>query len=783
MAISYGQGLIRGVVLDKTTKEPLAFANLKFKNLNQQITSDIDGKFSFIDDANSRIISCSYVGYQTMEYKIDKNKQNILTIELEATQNTLEEVVINLTRNPADEIIRKVIANKKSNNPESLKSFKYSSYNKIVYDYRSLKEDKNDSINLRKKLKESHFFMMESVTERKFIKPDLGEEVVLATKVSGFKNPSFATIATDFQPFSFYNDNIQFFNVNYLNPIAKGSLTKYKFRIEETLITSSDTTYVISFKPKKNKNFDGLQGVLYINTKNYAVQYVIASPAEKGRIDIKIQQKYALIEDEFWFPEQLNFVIQFNDFPNKANPMIIDGKTYISDVKLNALQDDTKLSFQTVRIDENAASKDSTFWKKHRIEVLNKIDGNTYRVMDSIGNKKNFDSYLTIIEKLLQRKYPLKYLDVDLAKTLLYNKYEGLRLGLGISTNEKISKKIILGSFIGYGVNDEEFKYGSDITYIASKKYDLKIGAHYQNNLIETGRSNGNQYTANFFNLRDFIGYRYDKINQLGLSTHFRSLNYLLWDLKFETTKATPKYNYIFDDGNQSISSYTNSNLTINLKFAYKEHTINSFNQNISTGSEYPILYVSFSKGFKDFYKANFNYNKIEFAIEHSLFVKNIGVTKYRAEAGYIDKSLPYGLLFTGEGSYDKNMIFIVNNTFQTTLPYEFLSDKYVNLFLTHNFGGLLFKKNKFQPNIILHQNIGCGTLTNQIFHKLIDFKTKDKIFVESGLQLDNLIKLNYYNLVDIGFGAAVFYRYGYYGYSSFHDNASFKCTLSISIK
>lgn len=781
--MSYGQGLIRGVVLDKTTKEPLAFANLKFKNHNQQTTSDIDGKFSFIDDTNYQIIICSYVGYHTTEYKIDKKKGSNFTIELQAIQNNLEEVIINGTANPADEIIRKVIANKKSNNPENLKSFKYSSYNKIVYDYRSLKEDKNDSIDLRKKLKKSHFFVMESVTERKFVKPDLSEEIVLGTKVSGFKNPSFATIATDFQPFSFYSDNIKFFNINYLNPIAKGSLTKYKFRIEETLISISDTTYVISFKPKKNKNFDGLQGVLYINTKKHAVQYVIASPAEKGRIDIKIQQKYALIEDEFWFPEQLNFVIQFNDFPSKANPMIIDGKTYISGVKLNTLRDDTRFSFQTVRIDENAASKDSTFWKKHRIEELNKIDENTYRVMDSIGDKKNFDFYLTIIEKLLQRKYPLKYLDVDLSKTLLYNKYEGLRLGMGVSTNESVFKKIILGSFIGYGINDAEFKYGSDLTYVVSKKNELKIGFHYQNTLMETGRYNANQYNTTFFTLRDFIGYRYDKINQLGLSAHFRSLNYLLWDVKLETTKTTPKYNYIFDDGNQSISSYKNSSLTVNLKFAYKEHFINSFNQNISTGSEYPILYVSFSKGFKNFYKANFNYNKMTLAVENSFFVKNFGVTKYRAEGGYIDKPLPYGLLFTGEGSYDKKMLFVVNNTFQTMMPYEFLSDKYVNLFLTHNFGGLLFKKNKFQPTIILHQNLGCGTLTDQTFHKRIDFKTKDKIFVESGLQLDNLIKLNYYNLANIGFGTAIFYRYGYYGYESFHDNVSFKCTLRISIK
>ncbi|MBC8643379.1 hypothetical protein H9W95_02595 [Flavobacterium lindanitolerans] len=77
--------------------------------------------------------------------------------------------------------------------------------------------------------------MMESVTNRKFIKPDISEEVVIGTKVSGFENPTFASLATDFQPFSFYKDNIRLFNINYLNPISKGSLKKYKFRIEDTI--------------------------------------------------------------------------------------------------------------------------------------------------------------------------------------------------------------------------------------------------------------------------------------------------------------------------------------------------------------------------------------------------------------------------------------------------------------------------------------------------------------------------------------------------------------------
>jgi hypothetical protein len=52
-----------------------------------------------------------------------------------------------------------------------------------VYDFKS--KNKNDSIKIKGMLKNGHIFMMESVTERKYLRPSLSEEKVLATKVFG----------------------------------------------------------------------------------------------------------------------------------------------------------------------------------------------------------------------------------------------------------------------------------------------------------------------------------------------------------------------------------------------------------------------------------------------------------------------------------------------------------------------------------------------------------------------------------------------------------------------
>lgn len=773
---------ITGKVLDSTTKEPLAFANIIFNN-NQKlyVSTDIDGKFSFSSNEKLNNLVCTYVGYETQNLPLG-NEKNI-TVYLKASADNLAEVVVKAGENPANAIIRKVIANKEKNNPENIPTFTYTSYNKVVYDMKTDGTTKNDSINKKMKgnlLKDSPLFMMESVSERKFIAPDNSEEVVIGTKVSGFQNPSFASLATDLQPFSFYQNNIKLFDIQYLNPISNGSLKKYQFTLEDTLFQKNDTIYIISFEPQKNKNIEGLKGSLYINSNKYAVQNVIATPFEKGKIDIKIQQQYTFVDNEYWFPEQLNYALVFTELG-----MVVDGRSYISEVQLNIPLRKKEFALEAVRIDKMATKQDSLFWENYRIEKLSENEKVTYRVVDSIGKEHKFDKILTTMEKLTQFKIGIGVFDLDLAKTIVYNKYEGYRLGLGVYTNEKLFENLTLGGFFGYGTRDYDWKYGGEAIYTLSKKHEFKIGGKYQNNLVEAGNYGLNYSVQNMLNFRNFQAYLMDNVKQGSFAVEARSFRYLKWKATFTQSEITPKYVYEFNQNGQTFTNYNDTNLRIDLRFAFKERIVSSFNQLISAGTTYPILSVSYSRGLKEVMDSDFDYNKIEARIEQSFFTKNFGATKYRIEAGMIDNPLPYGLLFTGEGSYDKDYPYLIPNYFQTMQPYEFLSDRYANLFLTHNFGGLLFKSGKFQPSVILHNNFGWGDLSNnnQTSNQLIGYKTKNKVFMETGLQLDNLLKTNYMDIGYLGLGGGVFYRYGEYAHAETKDNLVFKLSVSFAIK
>ena len=786
---SFSQNPIKGKVIDSKTKLPLAFVNIIFNsNLYLNVTTDIDGKFYFNKNEKVNSLTCSYLGYEKLNINIDSIKKinKEIIIELTPSSFNLQEVIIKPGENPANRIIKKVIENKDINNPENISSFKYTSYNKTIYDIMPNDSIGKDSLKIKldKFFKGGHLLIMESVSERKFIAPDINEEIITGTKVSGFKHPTFASLATDIQPFSFYKDIITMLEVKYLNPISNGSLNKYQFNITDTLYQNTDTVFVISFKPLPGKNFDGLSGLLYINTNKFAIQNVIAESFDKGFINIKIQQQYTFLENKYWFPNQLNFEMQIKNYPSKKIGMSANGKSYIENVELLPNIDKKDFSIESLKMDDFANDRDSTFWNNNRTKNLNNKEKATYQVMDSVGEKAGFDLMLRLMEKLSQNRIPISIFDLDISNTLVYNKFEGNRYGLGAYTNEKVLKHFIIGGFFGYGSKDYQWKYGGEFILTLNKNKEFTISGKHQNTLIEAGHSDLNFFIINSYDYRTFMASRMDKLEQNSFSIGFRFLRYAKLDFTFKNTLVSPQYIYEYQPNNlQKITNYINSDLTINLKYAFREKLINSLNQLISMGTNYPILYLSYSKGIKYLFNSEFDYNKVEARIEKSFFTKNIGETKFRIDGGFIDKPLPYGLLFTSEGSLDKNTPILIKNSFQTVSPYEFLSDRYVNLYFSHNFGSLLFQIKKFKPHFTLYQNIGWGMLSNSEYHKSLEFKTKEKGFYESGLQIDNIIKINILNISYMGLGVGAYYRYGPYSYINYKDNLAVKFSITYGSK
>lgn len=407
--------VIKGKVQDAETREVLAFVNILANDGRSGTSTDIDGKFTLHSPSAIRSLKLSYVGYEPLVQQIEPGMSEVL-IRLKKTQFELAEVVVRPGINPAHRIIRSVLENRFINDHEKMNSFSYSTYEKLTFGPETDSIPWSDSMlsdtsafKMKEFFDRQHLFLMESVTERKFMYPDKNYNKVIASRVSGFGDPLFVFMMSQLQSTSFYKEIIQIGDKNYINPISNGTFSKYYFEIQDTLIEAHpyDTTFIISFRPLMNTNFDGLKGVISISTNEFAIRNVIAQPARDfGGMAIKIQQLYDYVQGEHWFPIQLNTDIIFPKAIGRGSiefstgsgskdsthqDLVGRGKSYISDIRLNPPLRRNEFGFVDVDVMPDAYRKPEVVWNSYRSDSLSRRDLNTYRIIDSIGKANNFD--------------------------------------------------------------------------------------------------------------------------------------------------------------------------------------------------------------------------------------------------------------------------------------------------------------------------------------------------------------------------------------------------------
>jgi hypothetical protein len=800
---------VSGRVIDSESRVTLPFVNIVVNDGIKGGTTDIDGKFLLRSGEEIKVLSLSYVGYESQKYVLAGKGQN-LVIKMKKVEYELPEFVVFPSENPAHRIIRNAVTYRDYNDPEKLPAFSYNSYDKMIFtleldsipQFDSLTADTTNQ-EIREFLDKHHLFIMESVSERKFLYPDKNHEEVIATKVSGFKDPIFVFLISQMQSTTFYKEQIRVAEKTYINPISKGSTDKYFFMLQDTLYSGeSDSIFIISFRPKKNTNFEGLEGVISINSHNWAIQNVIAEPAgKKGMISLRIEQMYEFIQGKQWFPVQLNTVAILNDVVISDSSMSIVsgseedtsglkkihlpfgfGKSYIKNIDLNP--DLKKREFGSVVVDVNpdAAYRDTEYWTDYRIDSLTQKEINTYDFVDSISKEANLDKMAKTFESLMTGKIPWRYIDLDINRFLKYNSYEGFALGAGIHTNDRVSKVFRVGGFFRYGFKDKAFKYGGDLNLTIYYPWELAVNLEYQQDVSETSGISYFDDQPGFFKpeyFRDFLVQRMDKNEFYKASLGFRGMKFFKFDFGLikSTKEVTDDYRYAVsnEDVNVLFDRFDFTEARFGFRYAYGEKFVQNLRKKISLGTDYPVVWFQYSHGFRGFLDSDFDFNRYDMKVEKSFYTKYFGETSFKLTAGYVDADIPYTNLYNGNGAYRVFTIF-AENSFATMRMNEFLSNKYAALYFTHNFESLLYKGKKFKPELAIATNLAFGTLDYKDSHQYVDYETLDKGYFESGVQFNRLLNLQFYTL-----GLAFYYRYGPYALPNGWDNLAAKFTLKFA--
>ena len=782
---------IRGKVVDKGSGEPLVFVSVSEAGTLNATYSDIDGMFEITLLDPQHVLHFNLIGYEARTLAADQLNEG--PIKLKPNENLLTEITILPGVNPAERIIRKAIENKRKNNPESDLAFTYDSYNILAFGadidsslfqdtarFNRLSKDEKEAQTF---LNQQYLFLMESITQRKFLPPNHSEETIIANRVSGLKTTDLFLLGTQLQSFSFYGESVELMGVKYMSPLADNAINKYRFEWVDTTRSGTDTIFTITFQPKSKKNFPAMRGTLYINNNAYAIQQVVAEPSVEGQVSFKIQQQYGYLENRKWFPLQLNSKILFDSTVSAGPglPLIGSGRSYIKNITLGAPLKSSEFTPVTLQISPQAAEQSDTLWNRYRERQPDAKELRTYHVIDSLGEAFHLDRRVRAFEALTTGQLNLGYVNFDLRQLMAFNDYEGFRLGGGLRTSHRVSEHFSIGGYGAYGFRDKAWKYGGDALVHLYRLRNIWLKYEYRNDVQELGGNNLLPDATGFLtpHLYPLFVSRMDRREKQEVSLNARAIGNLTTTLFVNRQWVSTFGDYRFittplEEVTLYQSSFQVAETGLKLRFAPGEKLVRTATKEMRLGGRFPVFHVSVTRGWNEPAWGDFNYTRFDARIDKTFSIQNVGKLSVIAQGGYCGDDIPLSLLYNAQGTYDRFTLGIPN-TFQTMRTNEFMHSQYALVHIRHSFLDLLYQRGNFKPHLVLAHSMLWGDFRNPQSHTF-SFRTAQKGFMESGIQIDNLISSGL-----SGFGVGVYYRYGHYAMPLSKENWAFKITSSLS--
>lgn len=780
---------LENYILDEKTKQPIPFATIQIIGESRiGAVTDLRGWFKLPKIEDDAVLIISHVSYKKKQLSIASVRNN-QEIFLTLLTFQLGEVQVIAGENPAMIIIQKAIANKPINDPEQLDSYHFESYNKTVMTLDGLKEQPELDDTTANFLLGGHLFMAESYSEVAYKKSGKRNETVKASKMSGIENPLIAMASNSFQPFSFYSDHIKILEVPYVNPLSNDGLRKYDYFLEDSILNEIGTSYIITFQPKEGKVYQLGKGLMHISTNQFALENFLIKPADPDtNLLFELQQKNSW-DGRYWFPEQMNSIYFSPEFDYLGKGIKVINQTFISKLALNSL--DKSVKFGPIGL-EFDIQNDQYDWQNLRLDSLTSREYLTYVRFDQMDetDKKRLNMVSKLLTNLSSGRIPLGVVDLIPNRLLRINRFEGVGLGLGLSSNDRLSDFLRLEGYFRYGFRDKGWKYGGGVEFRLEEKYDSKLLFYYSQDLSETGRSllkKSNSFSSAGNIFRDAIADRMDEVERFSIEFSQIPLKGVRLGLFGSMENRANVLNYgIGIPSDKFPTEFRTTEAGIDLKIVGGESISRVGNNLVSWTMSYPLINLRASKAIPNLMGANVDFWNTEFKFQYQWNTGNSLNQFHLAAHGIWGNNLPISYLNSGYGIHigqrnelDFGLSF--PGYLQTMFIYEFLSDRSVHASYTHLTGPLFHKKvgrSSFAPQLKFHQSFAIGTLTNPEFYDFVAFKTMEKGYLESGLEINNLFKQNS-GLQYQGWGLGAFYRYGPYANPTFNENLTI--TLSIT--
>lgn len=718
---------VTGRITDAKTGETIPFASIAFVDSRIGTNSDMDGNYALETYYATDSIKVSSVGYVARSFPVKKDKAQVIDVVLEPNSFELAEVVIKPTEeNPAFGILRRVIRNKPVNNREKLTAYEYDAYNKIEFDLNNITEEFTekkifkpfafifeniDSTDAKPSLP---IFMTETLSEVYYRQsPKKQREYIRGTKVSGIENESVSRFMGDmYQNVNIYDNFLVIFGKNFISPIADGGKGYYDYYLTDSAFVGKYWCYKLTFTPKRVQEL-AFTGEMWISDTTYAVHRIEAGIASGANLNFVqgfwVKQQYDQVEDEVWMLTKDELVVDLNVIRDtgEKNKNAVQGfygrrNASYKDFVINRPREDTFYEgVDDVVVEIDPLSLGADYWDRERHVPLSAKENAIYHMVDTMKTIPRFRTYVDVVSTLATGYWEKGKIELGpYFTTLSFNPVEGARFRVGGRTSNNFSTWVEFEGYTAYGLLDERFKFGLATRGFISKEPRLLYRAGYKHDVEQLGQS------TNAFRNDNILGslFRRNPNTKLtdveewkaslerewftGFTTEvmarYRTLQ-ALGSLRYERLKLEPLPEV------SAVGSIRTAEVSFNTRFAYGEKYVSGEFDRIAVGMlKYPTLELHVAYGVPGLLNSDYEYTKIIARSYKRWQLGTAGWTRTTLEGGRIFGSLPYPLLTIHSGN---ETLYLDDLSFNTMNFFEFISDRYIQLFAEHHFEGLFFNR------------------------------------------------------------------------------------------
>jgi len=762
---------ISGTVRDFETDQTLPFVNVAFKGSSIGTITDIDGNFNIETSHPTDTLQASFIGYETSYSTVKKKEKQEINFILEKETFDLGEVLIVAGENPAEVLLRKIIARKKYHNKDRLDNYEYEVYNKVQFDINNFDEKFKD----RRVFKPFKFvfdnidtsdvngkvylpvFITESLSDYVYRKnPKNTKEHIKATKVSGIEDQSISQFLGEmYQNVNIYDNFVDVFSKSFISPIADFGLVYYKYYLVDSAWEGNKWTYKIQFTPRRKYELT-FKGEFIVQDTTFAITKVDMRASEQANInfisELVINQEFDQVHDTTWM---LTHDRLFADFiiTDKAMGLFGTKTTSYRNFVINQPRSDKFYANpENITVEKGAEDKSDEFWKNNRLDSLSEKEKIIYAIADTVKNLPAFKSWIQIFTTIVTGYKKAGPLEIGpYIKLVSYNQTEGWRFGVGFKTNNKFSTKIKLNGRVAYGLRDQKFKYGGGFRVFISKHPRQIFSSQYESDIEQLGLSQDayseDNLIASFYRRRPFYKLSYVQDFRANYEIEwFHGFSNRLSFVHRELQPATDRITYNFTSDAYSDNKIISSEIRFYTRFAYQEKFIEGELNRLSLGTKYPKISLEYTYGINHLWNSQFSYHKAVLTIEHWFKINPIGWFDYFAQAGKTWGRLPYPLLALHQGNetysyddYSYNMMNLI----------EFVSDEYVTVFATHHFNGFFLSKIPLMRKLKWRELVSAKAVAGHISKSNIDMMTfpsdlfpLNGIYAEAGIGVENIFKI-----------------------------------------